>query len=84
LSLDRFEGRNDILRPPDFDWRDFEAERASRGLDLGRIFAIGVVTAAAIGIDPPDGAADEGEGSAEEADQPQSRMHKITTSLLAY
>jgi hypothetical protein len=34
LALDGLEGRNDILRPPDFEWRDFEAERASRGLGL--------------------------------------------------
>src|SRR6516165_1275478 len=34
LGLDRLEGRSDILRPPHFEWRDFDAERASRGLNL--------------------------------------------------
>jgi hypothetical protein len=37
LGLERREGRCDILRPPDFEWRDFEAERACRGLNLAHL-----------------------------------------------
>jgi hypothetical protein len=34
LGLDRREGWRDILRAPDFEWRNFDAELASRGLNL--------------------------------------------------
>ena len=37
LGLERLEGGSDILRSPDFEWRDFEAERASRGLNLAHL-----------------------------------------------
>ena len=37
LGLDRLEGRTEILHPPDFEWRDFDAERASRGLGLAHL-----------------------------------------------
>jgi hypothetical protein len=38
IGLERFEGGSDILRSPDFEWRDFDAERASRGLDLAHLY----------------------------------------------
>ena len=34
FRLDRLDGGTDILRSPDFGWRDFDAERAC-GRDLG-------------------------------------------------
>src|SRR5258708_15418993 len=37
LTLDRLEGWNDILCPPDFERRDFEAERASRCMGLAHL-----------------------------------------------
>jgi hypothetical protein len=37
LGLDRLEGRTEILHPSDFEWRDFDAERASRGLGLAHL-----------------------------------------------
>ena len=37
LGLERLEGGSDILRSPDFEWRDFEAERASRSLNLAHL-----------------------------------------------
>jgi hypothetical protein len=37
LGFKRLEGGSDILRSPDFEWRDFEAERASRGLNLAHL-----------------------------------------------
>src|SRR5262249_33963537 len=32
FRLDRLDGGTDILRSPDFGWRDFDAERACRSL----------------------------------------------------
>src|SRR5262249_16830920 len=37
LGFKRLEGGSDILRSPDFEWRDVEAERASRGLNLAHL-----------------------------------------------
>ena len=37
LELDPLEGRPNILRPPDFEWHDFEAELAGRGVNLTRL-----------------------------------------------
>ena len=37
LALERLEGGRDILRSPDFECGDFEAERAGRGLDLAHL-----------------------------------------------
>ena len=34
LGLDRCEGGRDILRAPDFEWRDFDTELVSRGPNL--------------------------------------------------
>jgi hypothetical protein len=34
LGFERLEGGSDILRSLDFEWRDFEPEGASRGLDV--------------------------------------------------
>src|SRR5215472_9319459 len=37
LGLERLEGGTDILRSSNFEWRDFEAERASRSLNLAHL-----------------------------------------------
>jgi hypothetical protein len=37
LVLERREGWSDILRTPNFDCGDFDAERASRGLNLSHL-----------------------------------------------
>src|ERR1700738_3566063 len=37
LGLERLESGSDILRSSNFEWRDFEAERASRGLSLAHL-----------------------------------------------
>ena len=37
LCLERLEGGSNILCSPDFEWRDFDAERASRGLNLAHL-----------------------------------------------
>ena len=36
-ALERLEGGRDILRSPDFEWDDFEAERAGRCLNLAHL-----------------------------------------------
>jgi hypothetical protein len=37
VALERLEGGRDILRSPDFDYGDFEAERAGRCLNLAHL-----------------------------------------------
>jgi hypothetical protein len=37
LALGRLEGRSDILRPLDHQWRDVEAEHARRSLGLAHL-----------------------------------------------
>src|SRR5438552_8297795 len=37
LGLDRLEGWTEILHPPDLEWRDFDADRAIRGLGLAHL-----------------------------------------------
>src|SRR5262249_14187914 len=37
IALESREGGTEIFHPPDFDWRDFDAERASRGLGLAHL-----------------------------------------------
>ena len=37
LRLERLESGSDILRSPDFEWRDVEGKRASRGLYGARL-----------------------------------------------
>lgn len=36
LRFERLKGWGDIFRTPDFEWRDFEAKRASCGLNLSQ------------------------------------------------
>src|SRR5262245_303513 len=36
-GLESLEGGTEIPHPPNFDWRDFDAERASRGLGLAHL-----------------------------------------------
>ena len=37
MCLERLEGGSNILYSPNFEWRDFEAERASLGLNLAHL-----------------------------------------------
>jgi len=37
LCLERLEGGSNILCSPDFEWRDFDAERASHGLNFAHL-----------------------------------------------
>src|SRR5215475_6506033 len=37
LCLERFEGGSNILCSPDFEWRNFDAKRASHGLNLAHL-----------------------------------------------
>ncbi|MGC1278693.1 MAG: hypothetical protein WA893_10855 [Xanthobacteraceae bacterium] len=34
MGLERLEGGRNVLRFPDFEWRNFDPERARRGLDV--------------------------------------------------
>jgi hypothetical protein len=44
-GLERLEGRSNIFRSADFEWRDFDAECASRGLKLAHLqHALGVAS----------------------------------------
>src|SRR6516225_4371253 len=43
FRLDRLDGGTDILRSPDFGWRDFDAERACRSLNLAHLqYRVGI------------------------------------------
>ena len=37
LRLESLEGGTEVLHPPNFDWRDFNAERARRSFGLAHL-----------------------------------------------